>query len=629
MGRVFGPTRAAGPGFAVSELFGSPAPRRTRGRSAASAPRQRRRYGNRGVGAPLRRRRHTAGDEFWVTPRPDAYRTTTSSRDRGNSTGVREWEGQPRVRSMGLDRCGARPGCRDRTERRGRARRAARERGLVKYGTQRPGQGEIVRVCAAGRPCAATASHRRLRGVATERHGSAPGVSPTASRAVRDGIVDAARRATTATLRGAKAHRGARSRSRGVGDGGGSQVCGEEWRPGRRTGPCPTAVAPTAPSRAATACSTPTKRATMAGRCLRGLRRVSATSKRSLRTSANRADRRPHSAELASLRMGATSSSRLRTRQGLGPCSTGRAAGCHAVPTFSWRERQNGRDRRGSGCAFDSPRVGRDHVQLVNALRLRVQSLGEVVPAGATVVEERTRAPLRRGLIEAIRISASGWSGEEAAALSGRFNVIVRESIGRFGWKGRSRHHDFAPRPTTTSGHHVAVLADAADLTASCTDVCGPRGRLRGRRRTDPVSQAFADFMTPLAPLTPAAVARGDVAVAATVGAPRATSATRQYARADFTIVALRTRRLPLSRICCARHGPGLADGISRNPHRQRVPHSRYGASLQAHVPPRVRAATLPEAVFAHGGEAQTSANVYFTYSAEQIALLVAYLNSL
>jgi CxxC motif-containing protein (DUF1111 family) len=97
-------------------------------------------------------------------------------------------------------------------------------------------------------------------------------------------------------------------------------------------------------------------------------------------------------------------------------------------------------------------------------------------------------------------------------------------------------------------------------------------------------------------------------------------------------VAALRGLRVPLfSDLLLRDMGPGLADGITQ----ENASGSEFrtaplwGVRASAPYLHDGRAATLAAAIAAHGGEAQESADRFLTLDADEVAALVAYLESL
>jgi CxxC motif-containing protein (DUF1111 family) len=323
---------------------------------------------------------------------------------------------------------------------------------------------------------------------------------------------------------------------------------------------------------------------------------------------------------------------------GLGPVFNGaRCAECHAVPTVGGASDRNvTRIGTGVGSTFDELAASGGPLLQTNGITTPGCSVaGEVVPAGATVVAERNTPLLfGAGLIEAIPdLSIRLVQAKQREPLSGRFNVNrASNRIGRFGWKAQiATIHDFAAEayrdemgitspffPDEPAPQGVPTACDdAADYEDDGGDVA-----------------AFADFMTMLAPLPPpppSLESRRGRRYFRRAKCHKCHTDKYRTAR-NFPIVALRNKKVPLfSDLLLHDMGPELADGVTQESaggsEFRTAP--LWGLRFSAPYLHDGRAATLPEAIAAHGGEAVTSRNVFLTYTPDQVALLVAYLNGL
>jgi cysteine-rich repeat protein len=323
---------------------------------------------------------------------------------------------------------------------------------------------------------------------------------------------------------------------------------------------------------------------------------------------------------------------------GLGPAFNGRrCAECHHAPVAGGSSaRTVTRIGAVSGGVFDPLEAhGGPLLQASGIVTASCAVAGEVVPPAATIVAERNAPPLfGLGLVEAIPdLSIRLAKDRQRAPLSGRFNVNrATNRIGRFGWKAQTATlHDFAADAYRDelgiTSPFVPAEAPPQGVPAACDDAADPEDDGND-------VAAFTDFMTLLSPLPTAERTR------------EARRGRRYFRRLKcngchtdkyrtsrvFPVAALRGVRVPLfSDLLLHDMGPGLADGIvqegATGSEFRTAP--LWGVAASAPYLHDGRAATLAEAISAHGGEAQEARDRFLALDAEARAALVAYLESL
>jgi CxxC motif-containing protein (DUF1111 family) len=290
----------------------------------------------------------------------------------------------------------------------------------------------------------------------------------------------------------------------------------------------------------------------------------------------------------------------------------------------------------GSGADYDPLEgVGGPVIQDHGITTATCTVAGEVVPPEATTVARRNTPPLYGlGLIEAIPdLSIRLQHARQKAPLSGWYNVNpTTHRIGRFGWKAQiATIHDFAaeayrdeigitspfvPEEASPQGGPV-TCDDAADVEDDGNDVA-----------------AFADFITMLAPLPkplPTLEARRGRRYFRRLKCNGCHFEKYRTAR-NFPVPALRNLKVPLfSDLLIHDMGAGLDDGIVQGgaDGREFRTAPLWGVRTSAPYLHDGRAATLEEAILAHGGEAEVAAGKFALLDPTAKALLVAYLNSL
>jgi cysteine-rich repeat protein len=324
---------------------------------------------------------------------------------------------------------------------------------------------------------------------------------------------------------------------------------------------------------------------------------------------------------------------------GLGPVFNGAScAECHNQPTVGGSSARFV-TRIGSpgsgGLGFDDlASVGGPLIQAFGITTPVCSVPGEVVPAQATFISRRDTPPLfGMGLIDAIPDSEilrnEDPQDRNHDGISGRANRVLGK-VARFGWKAQvATLGDFAAEAyrDEIGITNPAFPAENAPQggAVTCDAVPDPEDDGTG------VAQ-FTDFMRRLAPLPGHAsplVLRGR-------GVFRLLRCqkchTDQLRAAIAPIPALRGRKIPLySDLLLHDMGPDLADGIQQG--------SASGSEFRTaplwgvrYTAPYLhdgRAATLEDAIAAHGGEAQAARDRFLALAPERRAALIAFLNSL
>lgn len=262
---------------------------------------------------------------------------------------------------------------------------------------------------------------------------------------------------------------------------------------------------------------------------------------------------------------------------------------------------------------------------------------GEVVPPEATIIARRNTPPLYGlGLLEAIpelriRLFADVIDHNHDG-ISGGYNTS-NGLIGRFGWKAQvALLQDFAGQAYLDEMGITSPYFPAENNPQGGPLVCDDEPD----PETDGTAVAeFTDFLMLLAPpptptTRPRAVLRGRQ-VFRKLQCHKCHTDKYRTAR-NFPVQLLRNRRvLAYTDLLVHDMGPGLADGIvqgyARGPDFRTAP--LWGVKYSAPYLHDGRAATLLDAVAAHGGEAQGSVDRFVALSAQDRAALVAFLNSL
>jgi cysteine-rich repeat protein len=323
---------------------------------------------------------------------------------------------------------------------------------------------------------------------------------------------------------------------------------------------------------------------------------------------------------------------------GLGPVFNGRrCAECHSTPTIGGSSARNvTRIGAGSGLGFDPlTGVGGPLLQANGISTATCTVAGEVVPPEAVVVAERnTPALFGLGLVEAIpEASIRRMRDHQRAPLSGRLNINRATGlVGRFGWKAQfPTLHDFAAEAYRDEIGITSPFAPDEVAPQGMPTACD--GAPEVEDNGDDVA-AFVDFMTLLAPVEqppPSLEARRGRRYFRRCKC-RDCHTDKYKTGITHPVPALRRVKVPLfSDLLVHDMGSGLADGITQEfaegSEFRTAP--LWGVRFSAPYLHDGRAATLEEAILAHGGEAQESRNRFLLLDATQRAMLVAYLNSL
>lgn len=331
---------------------------------------------------------------------------------------------------------------------------------------------------------------------------------------------------------------------------------------------------------------------------------------------------------------------------GLGPVFNGTScAECHHAPAIGGSSTRSviriGRD--GADGSFDPmTEVGGSVVQEKGITTSICSVEGEAVPADATYVVSRDSPALfGLGLLEAIPDSAilrfADPTDRNRDGISGRPNMIGGR-VGRFGWKAQTVDlAEFAA---------IAYRDEMGITSPALPDETAPQGE---PSTCDPVADpeddgsdvnAFATFVRLLAPLTVTAPTKGlplELRKELRVGrrAFRRVHCQKCHSdrlRTEFSEVKLRGRRVPVfSDLLLHDMGPDLADGIGQGAATGSEFRTAplWGVRASAPYLHDGRAATLDDAIRAHGGEAAGSRARYMALKPELRDALLSYLNSL
>jgi cysteine-rich repeat protein len=325
---------------------------------------------------------------------------------------------------------------------------------------------------------------------------------------------------------------------------------------------------------------------------------------------------------------------------GLGPVFNGTScAECHNQPTIGGASpkfvTRIGR-LAPNGYSFDPlTELGGSLLQAQGVSTDTCSVPGEVVPPEATFVTRRDSPTLfLLGLIEqlpAIKIyRLEDFSDRNGDGISGRAST-VNQRLGRFGWKAQvATLVDFAAQ-----AYHDEMGITNPFFPAEHPPQGGPvvcDGTPEPENDGSGVNQ-LTDFMrllAPLPPLPPTTETRAGKLVFRTLACRKCHS---DRLKVDtVSPITGRRQRLPIySDLLLHDMGPGLADGIrqgSASGSEFRTP-PLHGVRFSAPYLHDGRAATLEEAIAAHGGEAQSSRALFLATSSVERAALVAFLDSL
>jgi cysteine-rich repeat protein len=323
---------------------------------------------------------------------------------------------------------------------------------------------------------------------------------------------------------------------------------------------------------------------------------------------------------------------------GLGPVFNGAAcAECHRHPTIG------GSSPRSVVRIGTSPTpytfdplvgVGGPLLQELGLSTADCSVAGEVVPPEATVVGRRDTPPLfGLGLIEAIpelqiKLQADRRQRDDVSGRYGSGNGRV----GRFGWKAQvGTLHDFA----------IEAYRDEMGITTPFAPNENPPQGGPVQCDAEPDSEddgqsirAFVEFITYLAPPPTTTMSRDARRGRTKFKRLRCNAChDNRYSTEEFAVAALNGRRkLPIySDLLLHDMGPGLADGVrqgSASGSEFRTP-PLWGVKYSAPYLHDGRAATLVEAITAHGGEAQPARDRFLALSERDRGYLMAFLESL
>jgi hypothetical protein len=324
--------------------------------------------------------------------------------------------------------------------------------------------------------------------------------------------------------------------------------------------------------------------------------------------------------------------------EGLGPVfNSASCAFCHDHPMpGGFSPRTVTRFGRYDGGAFDPMESeGGSLIQAMGITTPTCSVFGEAVPPGATVSTLRLSTPiLGAGLVEAIpaatilaRADASDANGD---GISGRPNMIGAE-VGRFGWKAQI----------------ATVRAFASDAALNEMGITNPDFPTESAPQGGPVTcdavpdpeddgtgiTELTNFMTLAAPLTPnkkvkgTGRGRGLFKKIGCIGCH-----VEKMKTGDSPSKAFRRQQVRLfSDLLLHDMGPALADGIEQGQATGNEFRTAplWGVGRRGPFLHDGRAATLLDAVVAHGGEAQAVRDRFMALEAKDRDAIVLFLSSL
>ena len=322
---------------------------------------------------------------------------------------------------------------------------------------------------------------------------------------------------------------------------------------------------------------------------------------------------------------------------GLGPVFNGAScAECHHRPTIGGSStRTVTRFGRHDGGGFD-PMVELGGVVLqANGITTPSCTVaGEVVPATSDVITTRDSPPLfGLGLVDTIPddrlLQLADPNDANGDGISGRANVIG-ERVGRFGWKAQVVSlHDFVGEAyqtemgITSPGFPTESNPQGAPL--GCDPVADPEDD--GTAVTSLTS--FVTLLAPLPPLKPSPSARAGKSLFKRLQCR--SCHTDKLKAGVSTVKALHRKKVPaFSDFLLHDMGPALGDGIPQGDASGSEFRTAplWGVRASAPYLHDGRAATIAEAIAAHGGEAQAARDGFVALTAAEQAALVAYLST-
>jgi CxxC motif-containing protein (DUF1111 family) len=268
--------------------------------------------------------------------------------------------------------------------------------------------------------------------------------------------------------------------------------------------------------------------------------------------------------------------------------------------------------------------------------------VGETVPAAANVVAHRRTVPLfGLGLVDSVPESTFRFVAHVESMLfpteAGRVAVVYdislgRNAVGRFGWKNQetSLHQFSGDAYLNEMGITNPEFPDEKCPNGDCSVlVCNPRPDLNDNGED---VAAFTDFMTLLAPPP-----RTRLGQQATAGKKLFTS----IGCTNCHWATFRTGSAPIGALSHANFHPysdfllhdmgSLGDGIqlgdAKGGEFRTAP--LWGLSAATEYLHDGRAATIPDAILAHDGQADTARNRFAKLSPQDQAAIVAFLSSL
>jgi CxxC motif-containing protein (DUF1111 family) len=356
------------------------------------------------------------------------------------------------------------------------------------------------------------------------------------------------------------------------------------------------------------------------------------------------------SGEFEEFRLGLDDFTEVETaEEGLGPAFNGAScAVCHSVPSIGGagvvaEVRAARRDEHGEFVEL-APSSG----SLFQIFSIPTHTCQPVIPPEANVISRRVPIPLfGAGLVEAIAdetlLALEDPGDRDRDGISGRAPIITdiatgERRVGRFGWKSQQATlmafgaDAYRNEMGITNDLFPSELAFGISVEAMklCDPIPDPEDRPDRRTRRRGIDN-FESFMKFLAPAGRAAiddtVRAGEVLFGA-VGCASCHVPSLQTGPNSNPV--FHRKVVPLFSDLLL-HDVGTGDGIRQEaaePHEFRTP-ALWGLRLRRPLLHDGSAATIEDAVGAHGGEALPARQRFFALPAEQRTALLAFLKSL